>query len=801
MASLIPGYEYDIFISYRQKDNKGDRWVSEFVDVLKTELESTFKEEVSVYFDINPHDGLLETHDVDASLKEKLKCAVFIPIISRTYCDPKSFAWVHEFKAFIKQGSEDQNGLKVRLPGGNVANRVLPVQIHELDADDRKLVEDELGGFLRAIEFIYKEPGVNRPLLANEDHPDNNLNKTFYRNQINKVANAIKEIITGLKNPSNADKEISKGIEENKSHARKNKRTKIISSISILFVLIVAGYFIYSKIIKPKELPEKSIAVLPFFNDSPNNEDVSYINGIMSEIIDNLSKLKDLSVRPRTSVEKYRNMGKPSIPQIGKELKVSYLVEGHGQKIGKIIRLTVQLIDAARDRQIWTEPYEIELTDAANIFTLQSQIAQAIASEMKAIITLEEKHIIEKIPTTKLTAYDFYERGKDELTKFEIDNNNRAALEKAKDLYNEALKFDSTFAQVYTELARVYWDKNYLRDYLSKHFQDSTIILCDFALTLDHQLSDAYTLKGMYYSENGEPEQAIEEFDKAINLNPNDWRAYREKGALDARSDFANYIYYLQKAISINRGRELPDLLEEIGSLFATDAGFPENARHYYLDKLKLDGDSASYYELLASDEFYYANFIKSIELGLKGYALDSTNDNTLLYLGHSYSWLGKDAESLNYYKKWFERKKTRGALSLQSPFNSNLFNDMHRLGYSYWQNGYKKEAEYCFDEQINCCNSMINLKRKYAQTLYPYYDLAGVYAFRGDKEKSYENLRIFNKRKTESLWMVMLIKTDPLFNSIRNEPEFQQIVIDVERKYKTEHERVRKWLEENGML
>src|SRR5512133_319902 len=132
MASLIPGYEYDIFISYRQKDNKGDRWVSEFVEALKTELESTFKEEISVYFDINPHDGLLEADDVDESLKSKLKCLVFIPVISRTYCDPKSFAWQHEFVAFIEQVSGDRFGLKVKLPNGNVATRVLPVKIHEL---------------------------------------------------------------------------------------------------------------------------------------------------------------------------------------------------------------------------------------------------------------------------------------------------------------------------------------------------------------------------------------------------------------------------------------------------------------------------------------------------------------------------------------------------------------------------------------------------------------------------------------------------------------------------------------------
>src|SRR5664280_2623686 len=121
MPSIIPGYEYDIFISYRQKDNKYDGWVTEFVANLKKEIEATFKEDVSVYFDINPHDGLLETHDVNASLKEKLKCLIFIPIISQTYCDPQSFAWQYEFCAFNKLAKEDQFGRDIKLGGGNVA--------------------------------------------------------------------------------------------------------------------------------------------------------------------------------------------------------------------------------------------------------------------------------------------------------------------------------------------------------------------------------------------------------------------------------------------------------------------------------------------------------------------------------------------------------------------------------------------------------------------------------------------------------------------------------------------------------
>lgn len=199
MPSIIEGYNYDIFISYRQKDNKQDGWVTSFVSDLRSELESTFKEELSLYFDINHKDGLLGNYDVEASLREKLKCLIFIPIVSRTYCDINSYAWKNELRTFIDQASADGLGLKIKLANGNVANRVLPVQIHELDETDRRLCEDELRGFIRGIEFIYKEPGVNKPLTP-EDDEKKNLNGTRYRIQVNRTANAISEIIQGIKN-------------------------------------------------------------------------------------------------------------------------------------------------------------------------------------------------------------------------------------------------------------------------------------------------------------------------------------------------------------------------------------------------------------------------------------------------------------------------------------------------------------------------------------------------------------------------------------------------------------------------
>jgi hypothetical protein len=285
MASILPGFDYDIFISYRQKDNKGDRWVSEFVEALKNELESTFKEEISVYFDINPDNGLLDTHDVDASLKDKLNCLVFIPVISNTYCDPNAFAWLNEFKAFVEQASRDQFGLRVKLPGGNVASRVLPVRIHELEKDDIKLIESVLGGTMRGIDFIYRSPGVNRPLRSKEEKPQDNLNSTIYRDQINKVAQALKEIITGLKTDpfisagekpqltgtSESDKKEhkwEKGNEPLRMPKQKFFYGTIIFIVAVLSLLIFLKLFHNNKSekINSEDVLNKAIAYYDFFH-------------------------------------------------------------------------------------------------------------------------------------------------------------------------------------------------------------------------------------------------------------------------------------------------------------------------------------------------------------------------------------------------------------------------------------------------------------------------------------------------------------------------------------------------------
>jgi len=537
---------------------------------------------------------------------------------------------------------------------------------------------------------------------------------------------------------------------------------------------------------------EKSIAVLPFRNDSTVDSNKYFINGIMEEVLNNLQRIEAFSrVLSRNSVEQFRNNTTISTPEIAKKLGVNYIVEGSGQKYGNKFTLRVQLITGKNERHLWAKSYDREINQTTDISSVQSDIAQLIAAELKATITPEEKQLIEKIPTASLSAQDFYQRGREEFTKYLVDNGNRAALIRAENYYHKALEYDSTFAQAYTGLATVFWNKNFWSEYFSKNFLDSVLILTDIALSFDNQLSEAYTLRGDYYNQIGNPEQAIQVYDKAIKYNPNDWMAYLGKGSVYYSTDMVYTINYIQKAASINHGPELPSLLRSIGWAYYC-AGFPVKAKDYYQEALKLDGNQAIYYSLLARDEFWSENFNKSIEFGLKGYAIDSTNEGILVFLGDNYQWLGQYEESLKYYKKYFERLKAQG--------NKDLANT-HRIGYAYWQNGNKEEAEFYFNEQINYCSSMIELGREWAQKLYTYYDLAGVYAFRGEKGKAFDNLRIVDQIQRIPLWMSMLIKTDPLFNNIRNEPEFQQIAKDIEAKYQAEHERVRKWLEEQGML
>jgi TolB-like protein/AraC-like DNA-binding protein len=558
----------------------------------------------------------------------------------------------------------------------------------------------------------------------------------------------------------------------------------LISSLFLAVSVLLIYYFL--KRIPEKDL-EKSIAILPFKNRSDTLSNQYFIDGLMEDILTDLSRIHELRVLSRTSVEQFRESDK-SAPEIAKELGVNYIVEGSAQKNGNTLLLTVQLIRAkGKETHLWAGSYEREIREPKDIFGIQSQIAQSIAAELKAKITPVEKQLIEKIPTKNLTALYFYERGRAEHW---LDNKNKLSLKKAEYLYHKALENDSAFGLAYAGLARVYWDKYYNKTeaYFTENYLDSVLILCDIALSFDNQLADAYTIKGKYYRNSNKPEQAFDEYDKAISLNPNDWVAYWEKGDLYYwENDFISSLENWQIAISLYRGEEFPIMLRAIGEEFMS-AGFPEKAYYYWKQVLDLDNDSSQFYNFLSANEFWHGNFEKAIEYRDKAYSLDTTFVDYLeipRILSHLF--LGNYKESFKYLNKHLESNKAQGQTEI-------VF--MWIIGYIYLKNGDKEKAEYYFDETIKNSYRQLALGREY--TLLPdvYYDLAAVYAFRGETDKAFKNLRIFSQKNCADVRWDVMLKNDPLFNSIRGEPEFQKIVKEIQVKFQAEHERVRKWLE-----
>jgi TolB-like protein len=514
MASLYPGFEYDIFISYRHNDNRSG-WVSDFVDSLKEELSATIKDPLSIYFDKNPEDGLLESHDVDKSLEGKLKCLIFIPIISQTYCDPKSFAWKHEFCAFNKLAKEDEIGRDIKLVNGNVTSRILPIKIHDLDAEDKRTIEAEINGALRAIEFIYKSAGVNRPLRANEDRQNDNLNKTLYRDQINKTANAIKEIITAIKNPSP-----QKSITDDSPRSAKSISKRSLAGGLAALALIFAIWFFYLKINSSDAAAkiDKSIAVLPFVDMSAAHDQEYFGDGVAEEVINVLSQAVDLKVIARSSSFQFKGKNE-DLRTIGKMLDVATVLEGSIRKSADQIRITAQLIKTSDGTHLWSKTFDRSSKD---IFAVQDEIAQAVASALKTTLS-------EVATSNRETTWNDEARKEYQLGRYYYDRRAGNDLDLALIHFKKSIAIDSSNAIVYAYLSVNC--VNVLGGYGTEGEKRCNWYL-DKALQLDATQPDVIAYNAARYLFDLDFYKSKEEMDKALRYGPQNPTVLRNAGRL-----------------------------------------------------------------------------------------------------------------------------------------------------------------------------------------------------------------------------------------------------------------------------
>lgn len=493
MPSRIKGFEYDIFISYRQNDNKYDSWVSLFIENLQRELTATIKGPVSVYFDENPQDGLLETHMVKKSLEGKLKCLIFIPIISQTYCDPKSYAWQHEFCSFNKSSQKDKFGRDIKLGDGNVASRIIPVKIHNIDNQDISLFEAEVGSALRSIDFIYRATGVNRPLRVNEDEPRKNLNHTFYRDQINKLANSIKQALLAI------------------DHLETGKPIPLVEP-NLDYQGTTLRDRPQEKTVDERPL-EKSIAVLPFINRSNDPAQAYFADGIAENIIIRLATMKNIRVISRTSTLKFRDSILSS-PEIAKELKVKYLMEGSAQSYGNKARIHVQLIDAIQDEHVWVKVFNETLED---ILAIENDVAEKVADQLQASFLPAEKAKSTESGPTNPEAYDLFLKGRHAFNQWSVEG-----YREAENYFLQAIKLDPNFKEAYSYLASSYsglmsWNGDMKPDEARKKIETYLDKVWELGPTDNDYLTRAF----LEFFLSKDFKKAEKYFLKAIDLGPN----------------------------------------------------------------------------------------------------------------------------------------------------------------------------------------------------------------------------------------------------------------------------------------
>jgi TolB-like protein/class 3 adenylate cyclase/Tfp pilus assembly protein PilF len=262
--------------------------------------------------------------------------------------------------------------------------------------------------------------------------------------------------------------------------------------------------------------PEKSVAVLPFANLSEDKANAYFADGIQDEILTRLSKIADLKVISRTSTQHYKSAPE-NLPEIAKQLRVAHILEGSVQKSGDAVRVNVQLIEAATDAHLWADTFDRKLTD---IFSVESEVAKAIADQLRAKLTGQEEQVIAAKPTDNVEAYDAYLRGLAYTLKTGIKPANILGAQK---YLREAVQLDARFALAWALLSRVD-----ALGYLTASLQPTPALreearqAAETALTLQPNLGEALLAKGYYhYACLKDYDTAVRYFEQARQFLPN----------------------------------------------------------------------------------------------------------------------------------------------------------------------------------------------------------------------------------------------------------------------------------------
>ena len=325
--------------------------------------------------------------------------------------------------------------------------------------------------------------------------------------------------------------------------ARRRRNLIMLIAIGVI-ISVAAGFFLLPRASARKV--DKSIAVLPFQNLSDEKENAYFADGMQDDILTNLSKIGDLKVISRTSVMSYRD-GARNAREIGKALGVGTLLEGSVRRSGNRVRVNVQLINANNDEHIWAEDYDRELTD---VFAIQTDLAQKIASALQAKLSPNEKARLDRRPTRDSDAYLLYVQAHGYANR---PDRFRDTSLKAEELFEQAIKLDRNFAAAYAGLSMVESWLYHESEPIPAH-REKARLNAEESLRLQPNLPEGHLALGFsYYYGDRDYERALSEFEIAKRDLPNEADAYSAIAAIQRRQGkWAESTANFEKAVSLD---------------------------------------------------------------------------------------------------------------------------------------------------------------------------------------------------------------------------------------------------------
>jgi TolB-like protein/tetratricopeptide (TPR) repeat protein len=289
--------------------------------------------------------------------------------------------------------------------------------------------------------------------------------------------------------------------------------------VTIFAGAVSIGLFLVGRYTAPSrqdrfdEIPEKSIAVLPFDNLSRDPDNAYFAEGVQDEILTRLSKLTDFKVISRTSTQRFKSAPE-DLPQIARQLGVRNILEGSVQRVTDQVRVNVQLIRASTDAHLWADSYDRKMTD---IFGVESEIAQAVADNMEAKLTGSEKHAMTKRPTENAGAHDLYLRGRFFWNKRTADD-----LQTALGYFEQAAQADQNYAVAYAGMADCYLLLPLYGNGAPADLYPKARTMAEKAIVIDPSLAEPHASLGLLNAIfDLDFSTSMREFEQAIQLNPN----------------------------------------------------------------------------------------------------------------------------------------------------------------------------------------------------------------------------------------------------------------------------------------